>query len=198
MLGSTGSKYHVTLAEDKRTCQCMDFRIRRRDCKHIKLVLQQLGISASPGDWHQVRCSRSAARCSVGISRLQAHQADTAAAGYYCQPSIMAQSPKHFDFEMRHFWCAGGGQAVGWRHLSSQWQRRRGRRHSGGRRPVFWRRATHSGAQAEASSRKEDGQAACGANPRQAAEGFKARCIEGRHRQRRGGRRKALACKTWH
>ncbi len=53
MLGSTGSKYHVVLADDKPSCQCMDFRIRRRECKHIKLVLQQLDISSSPADWHQ-------------------------------------------------------------------------------------------------------------------------------------------------
>lgn len=59
VLGSTGSKYHVVLADDKPSCQCMDFRIRRRECKHIKLVLQQLGISSSPADWHQASLLRT-------------------------------------------------------------------------------------------------------------------------------------------
>lgn len=54
VLGSTGSKYVVTLADKRHTCKCMDFRIRQRPCKHIRLVLQQLGIADSPADWHQV------------------------------------------------------------------------------------------------------------------------------------------------
>lgn len=54
MLGSTGNKYVVTLSDDKHSCKCMDFRIRRRECKHIKLVLQQLGVAKHPEDWHQV------------------------------------------------------------------------------------------------------------------------------------------------
>ena len=54
MLGSTGSKYVVTLAAERHSCQCMDFRIRQRECKHIRLVLQQLGVAKHPQDWHQV------------------------------------------------------------------------------------------------------------------------------------------------
>lgn len=53
VLGSTGSKYVVTLADTRHTCKCMDFRIRQRPCKHIRLVLQQLGIAGSPANWHQ-------------------------------------------------------------------------------------------------------------------------------------------------
>lgn len=54
VIGSTGQHYTVELANEKHTCQCMDFRSRRRACKHIKLVLQQVGIPADSKDWHQV------------------------------------------------------------------------------------------------------------------------------------------------
>jgi hypothetical protein len=33
----------------------MDFRIRQRECKHIRLVLQQLGVATHPQDWRQAR-----------------------------------------------------------------------------------------------------------------------------------------------
>ena len=37
----------------------MDFRIRQRECKHIRLVLQQLGVAKHPQDWHQARLLRN-------------------------------------------------------------------------------------------------------------------------------------------
>ena len=55
MIGSTGRHYTVELADERHTCQCPDFRMRRRACKHIKLVLQQLGISENSQDWHKVQ-----------------------------------------------------------------------------------------------------------------------------------------------
>ena len=54
VIGSTGRHYNVELADDRHTCQCPDFRVRHRACKHIKLVLQQLGISEDSKDWHKV------------------------------------------------------------------------------------------------------------------------------------------------
>lgn len=54
VIGSTGRHYNVDLADDRHTCQCPDFRVRHRACKHIKLVLQQLGISQDSNDWHKV------------------------------------------------------------------------------------------------------------------------------------------------
>ena len=33
-------------------------RIRKHNCKHIRLVLTQLDIAHSPGDWKQVRRRR--------------------------------------------------------------------------------------------------------------------------------------------
>ncbi|GAB4817013.1 hypothetical protein N2152v2_004059 [Parachlorella kessleri] len=53
VLGSTGSHYTVTLADDKQTCQCMDYRFRRHQCKHICLALSHLGILDDPSGWHQ-------------------------------------------------------------------------------------------------------------------------------------------------
>lgn len=46
-----GKHYKVTMTDEKRTCQCVDHRIRKHDCKHIRLLLQTMGISDSPGEW---------------------------------------------------------------------------------------------------------------------------------------------------
>ncbi|GMH34300.1 hypothetical protein BSKO_02134 [Bryopsis sp. KO-2023] len=53
IIGSTGKHYVVTLSEARQTCQCMDFRIRKRACKHIKLVLKQLAIEEDPKAWKE-------------------------------------------------------------------------------------------------------------------------------------------------
>lgn len=53
VIGSTGTHYEVELKDPAPSCQCVDFRIRRRMCKHQKLVLTQLGIPDKPQDWHQ-------------------------------------------------------------------------------------------------------------------------------------------------
>jgi len=42
--GSKGTPYIVRLNNDKHGCTCLDHRFRRHNCKHICLVLQQLGI----------------------------------------------------------------------------------------------------------------------------------------------------------
>jgi hypothetical protein len=52
--GSTGRRYTVTFSDAKndgvqykdkpRKCECIDSKCRRRDCKHICLVMQHLGI----------------------------------------------------------------------------------------------------------------------------------------------------------
>lgn len=63
VIGSTGNNYQVTLTDDKRKCQCMDHRIRRHDCKHIRLILANLNCVDAPQNWRQV-CA-GAAGCSV-------------------------------------------------------------------------------------------------------------------------------------
>lgn len=60
VVGSTGRHYTVELANARHTCQCPDFRVRKRSCKHIKLVLQQLGLSEDSGDWHKVQAAVTA------------------------------------------------------------------------------------------------------------------------------------------
>lgn len=48
--GSSGNIYTVTFSEDgKRKCTCLDHRFRRRDCKHILLVMKILGIEKTRG-----------------------------------------------------------------------------------------------------------------------------------------------------
>ncbi|KXZ46348.1 hypothetical protein GPECTOR_44g27 [Gonium pectorale] len=42
VIGSTGNHYTVRLSDAKRSCQCMDCRVRKRDCKHIRLILGKL------------------------------------------------------------------------------------------------------------------------------------------------------------
>lgn len=46
VVGSTGNHYKIKFSdgEKKRSCTCLDHRFRRHDCKHIRLVLQQLGL----------------------------------------------------------------------------------------------------------------------------------------------------------
>jgi hypothetical protein len=46
-----GKHYKVVLSDSKRSCQCIDHRIRRHDCKHIRLMLQTLKIADKPQDW---------------------------------------------------------------------------------------------------------------------------------------------------
>eukprot|EP00879_Flechtneria_rotunda_P013620 GHRR01014226.1.p1 GENE.GHRR01014226.1~~GHRR01014226.1.p1 ORF type:complete len:214 (+),score=83.51 GHRR01014226.1:212-853(+) len=53
VIGSTGNHYVVKLIGHKRSCTCMDHRIRRRDCKHICLILKQLGVADEPQQWQQ-------------------------------------------------------------------------------------------------------------------------------------------------
>ena len=36
VIGSTGTPYTITLTDERRRCQCVDHRIRKRDCKHIR------------------------------------------------------------------------------------------------------------------------------------------------------------------
>ena len=55
---STGNHYTVKLNDDRHTCRCVDFccRGRQRPCKHLTLVMQQLGMTSdNPKGWHQVR-----------------------------------------------------------------------------------------------------------------------------------------------
>ncbi|KAL4425739.1 hypothetical protein ABPG75_009755 [Micractinium tetrahymenae] len=51
VLGSKGNHYTITLKDDKHTCGCLDYRFRRHNCKHILLVLSQLGIEDRPQEW---------------------------------------------------------------------------------------------------------------------------------------------------
>lgn len=65
VIGSTGRRYIVTFQDSKgsfeykdfpRKCQCIDSRCRRRDCKHICLVMHHLGIDLdiSPDEFNSV------------------------------------------------------------------------------------------------------------------------------------------------
>ncbi len=51
VLGSKGDPYTVALQDGKHTCTCLDHRFRRHNCKHILLVLRQLGKLDAPADW---------------------------------------------------------------------------------------------------------------------------------------------------
>jgi hypothetical protein len=46
-----GSHYKVVLKDGKRTCACIDHRIRKHDCKHIRLLLKSLSIEEHPEKW---------------------------------------------------------------------------------------------------------------------------------------------------
>ena len=51
VLGSKGDPYTVTLADEKHKCTCLDHRFRRHNCKHICLVLDQIGTLDDPSKW---------------------------------------------------------------------------------------------------------------------------------------------------
>ena len=55
---STGNHYTVKLNDERHICRCVDFccRGRQRPCKHLTLVMQQLGMTSDNAKgWHQVR-----------------------------------------------------------------------------------------------------------------------------------------------
>lgn len=47
-----GKHYKVEFSDEKRKCACVDHRIRKHDCKHIRLMLQTLGVQDNPSDWY--------------------------------------------------------------------------------------------------------------------------------------------------
>lgn len=52
IVGSTGRPYTVILGGDNgRQCTCPDFRIRKRDCKHIGKLLGSIGAESDPSQW---------------------------------------------------------------------------------------------------------------------------------------------------
>lgn len=51
VLGSKGDPYMITLNDTKHKCTCLDHRFRRHNCKHICLVLSELGVLDAPEDW---------------------------------------------------------------------------------------------------------------------------------------------------
>jgi len=51
VLGSKGDPYTVTLADEKHKCTCLDHRFRRHNCKHITLVLSEIGALEDPDAW---------------------------------------------------------------------------------------------------------------------------------------------------
>jgi hypothetical protein len=58
VLGSKGTPYTVTLADEKHKCTCLDHRFRRHNCKHICLCLDQVGALEDPSTWKgAVECS---------------------------------------------------------------------------------------------------------------------------------------------
>eukprot|EP01024_Parvocaulis_polyphysoides_P058613 TRINITY_DN6310_c0_g1_i1.p1 TRINITY_DN6310_c0_g1~~TRINITY_DN6310_c0_g1_i1.p1 ORF type:complete len:297 (+),score=31.38 TRINITY_DN6310_c0_g1_i1:105-893(+) len=54
VIGSTGNHYLVRfLNSGERKCQCPDHRIRKRDCKHIQLLLADLEVEEQPSKWKE-------------------------------------------------------------------------------------------------------------------------------------------------
>lgn len=53
VIGSRGNHYTVRLQDGLHSCECMDWRFRRHHCKHICLVLSQLGILEEPTHWRE-------------------------------------------------------------------------------------------------------------------------------------------------
>lgn len=53
VIGSKGDPYTVTLADEKHKCTCLDHRFRRHNCKHICLVLSQVGALDDPSNWRE-------------------------------------------------------------------------------------------------------------------------------------------------
>jgi hypothetical protein len=60
-----GNHYTIMLADERPTCTCMDFRCRKRACKHIRLILQELGISDQPGQWREASNTVQCVLCLV-------------------------------------------------------------------------------------------------------------------------------------
>lgn len=76
--GSKGNIYRVVFCDKGRSCACMDYRLRRRDCKHIRLVAQQLGVELGSGnEWHQV-CHLNSAKCRSNPGQTEFTAADSA------------------------------------------------------------------------------------------------------------------------
>ena len=93
VIGSTGSHYNVELKDPAPSCQCVDYRIRKRICKHQKLVLLQLGIPDAPQDWYKVctcaiqPCGRSKRnRCVMDMCISLTGSCSTVMTGM-CRPS---------------------------------------------------------------------------------------------------------------
>lgn len=60
----TGNHYVVRLNDQKNTCTCLDHRFRRHDCKHIRLIHEQMGIADAPQQWREVGLWVLSARCN--------------------------------------------------------------------------------------------------------------------------------------
>lgn len=54
---AAGNHYKIDFTMTKRKCQCLDHRIRKRDCKHIRLVLKALNIDDEPDKWKHATAS---------------------------------------------------------------------------------------------------------------------------------------------
>lgn len=65
IVGSKGRQYEVELSDTKRKCQCIDHRIRKHDCKHIKLLLRSLGIADTPEKWLEATKQRIRAQADT-------------------------------------------------------------------------------------------------------------------------------------
>lgn len=77
----------MELGNERHTCQCPDFRVRKRSCKHIKLVLQQLGLSEDSGGWHKVKFAVAAAffeNTFLHLHTLSFDLIDAMLRGQYC------------------------------------------------------------------------------------------------------------------
>mmetsp|Transcript_16084 Transcript_16084/g.36780 ORF Transcript_16084/g.36780 Transcript_16084/m.36780 type:complete len:193 (+) Transcript_16084:121-699(+) len=53
VLGSTRKPYKVLISGSRTKCACLDYRLRKRECKHIALLRKTLGLTSdSLEGWH--------------------------------------------------------------------------------------------------------------------------------------------------
>ncbi|KAL0034814.1 hypothetical protein WJX77_008386 [Trebouxia sp. C0004] len=93
VIGSTGSHYNVELKDPAPSCQCVDYRIRKRICKHQKLVLLQLGIPDKPQDWHKAVSAKLDELAQIAPPGRESHLGETEHYADYQQKSQKASAP---------------------------------------------------------------------------------------------------------
>ncbi|DBA71329.1 TPA: hypothetical protein ACH3X2_011140 [Trebouxia sp. C0005] len=110
VIGSTGSHYNVELKDPAPTCQCVDFRIRKRICKHQKLVLLQLGIPDKPQDWHKAVSAKLDELAQAPPPGRESHLGETEHDADYQPEPQKASAPSASDAKHTKSPSAGAAQ----------------------------------------------------------------------------------------